>query len=70
MKNALKNILLQQIESKSAPEFMRLKNQKHSKLVVKIYCKSSANFTWALTIRVAALDFVVKECFPGSNLHY
>ena len=69
MKNTLENILLQQIESKSAAESVKLKNQLHSKLVVKIYCKSSANFTWALTIRVAALDFGIKECFPGSNLH-
>ena len=60
MKNTLKNILLQQIESKYAAECM----------VVKVYCKSSANFTKALTIRVAALDFGIKECFPGSNLHY
>ena len=35
---------LQQIESKSAAECV----------VVKVYCKSSANFTKALTIRVAA----------------
>ena len=55
-----KNILFQQTESKSAAECV----------LVKIYCKSSANFTWALTIRVAALDFGIKECFPGSNLHY
>ena len=55
-----KNILLQQIESKSAVECV----------VVKLYCKSSANFSKALTIRVAALDFGIKECFPGSNLHY
>ena len=40
-------------------------------VVVKVYCKSSQiSQAKALTIRVAALDFGIKECFPGSNLHY
>ena len=64
---------MQHIESKSAAESVKPKKLVTLKVgcknILQILNKFHIGFDYT-SIRIAALDFGIKECFPGSNLHY